>query len=123
MVSGAAYLPQVPANVSGTSYPASKAALVRFTETLASRVGVHGVFAFAVSPGLIRSAMTEGLSDDLPWTPPNAPSHLLHGIAEGRADSLSGRYLHAEHNADLDALAARSNEIHHHDLNAIRLRR
>jgi hypothetical protein len=35
----------------------------------------------------------------------------------------SGRYLHAEHDADLDALAARADEIHRDDLNVIRLRR
>ena len=52
-----------------------------------------------------------------------APPRLIRGLAEGKADALSGRYLHAEHDADLDALAARADDIRQHDLNAIRLRR
>jgi hypothetical protein len=63
------------------------------------------------------------LPDTIPWTPLEAPPRLIRGIAEGRADPLSGRYLHAEHDADLDALAARADEIHRDDLNVIRLRR
>ena len=63
------------------------------------------------------------LPDTTPWTPPEAPPRLIRALAEGRADALSGRYLHAEHDADLDALAARADEIRQHDLNAIRLQR
>jgi hypothetical protein len=44
-------------------------------------------------------------------------------MAEGRLDALSGRYLHAEHDADLDSLEQRAEEIVADDLNAIRLRR
>jgi 3-oxoacyl-[acyl-carrier protein] reductase len=123
MTSGAAYLPHHPANARDTSYPPSKAALARFTELLAEQVAEHGVFAFAVSPGLVRSAMTSELADDSPWTPPDAPPRLVRGLAEGRGDAVSGRYLHAEHDADLDALAARSAEIRDRDLNTIRLQR
>ncbi len=123
MTSGAAYLPALPENARDTSYPASKAALSRFTELLAAEVVDHNVFAFAVAPGLVRSAMTSELSDDLPWTPPEAAPRLIRGLAEGRADALFGRYLHAEHDADLDALAAQRDHVHEHDLNAIRLRR
>ena len=123
LTSGAAYLADLPANARDTSYPASKAALARFTELLAAQVAEHGVLAFAVSPGLVHSEMTSELADDSPWTPPDAPPRLIRGIAEGKADALSGRYLHAEHDADLDALAARGAEIRERDLNAIRLRR
>ena len=123
LTSGAAYLPNPTANARDTSYPPSKAALARFTELLAAQVANYRVYAFAVSPGLVRSEMTSELADDSPWTPPDAPPRLIRGIAEGRADALSGRYLHAEHDADLDALAARSAEIRDGDLNTIRLRR
>jgi len=123
LASGAAYLPNLPPNVRDTSYPPSKAALVRFTEMLAAELAGHGVFAFAVSPGLVRSAMTASLPDDLRWTPPEAAPRLIRGLAEGRADALAGRYLHAEHDADLDALVARADEVREHDLNSIRLRR
>jgi predicted helicase len=41
---------------------------------------------------------------------------------EGRADRLSGRYIHAEHD-DIEDLIARADEIIENDANAIRLRR
>ena len=123
VTSGAGYIRDLPAVGRDTSYPPSKAALTRLTERLAEQLAEHGVFAFAVAPGIVRSEMTASLPDTTPWTPPEAPPRLIRGLAEGRADALSGRYLHAEHDADLDALAARSDEIRQHDLNAIRLRR
>jgi NAD(P)-dependent dehydrogenase (short-subunit alcohol dehydrogenase family) len=123
VTSGAAYIRDLPAVGGDTSYPPSKAALTRFTERLAGELADHGVLAFAVAPGIVRSEMTASLPDTIPWTPPEAPPRLIRGLAEGKADALSGRYLHAEHDADLDALAARAGEIRQHDLNAIRLRR
>jgi NAD(P)-dependent dehydrogenase (short-subunit alcohol dehydrogenase family) len=123
LTSGAAYAPNLPVNVRDTSYPSSKAAVVRFSEMLAAQLAHSGVSVFAVAPGLVRSAMTADLADDLPWTPPEAAPRLICGLAEGRADALSGRYLHAEHDADLDALAARADEVREQDLNVIRLRR
>jgi NAD(P)-dependent dehydrogenase (short-subunit alcohol dehydrogenase family) len=123
VTSGAAYIRDLPENARDTSYPPSKAALTRFTERLADELLEHGVFAFAVAPGVVRSRMTSELPAGTPWTPPEAPARLVRGLAEGKADALSGRYLHAEHDADLDALAARSAEITRDDLNALRLRR
>lgn len=123
VTSGASYIPQLPAVGSDTSYPPSKAALNRFTERLAVELAEYGVFAFAVAPGIVRSEMTASLPDTIPWTPPEAPPRLIRGLAEGKADALSGRYLHAEHDADLDALAARADDVRRDDLNAIRLRR
>ena len=67
--------------------------------------------------------MTATLPGSSPWTPPEAAPRLIRLIAEGAADVLSGRYLHAEHDADLEALTARADEILADDLNAIRLRR
>ncbi len=123
MVSGAAYLPNLPPNVRDTSYPASKAAVARFTEMLQAQLEGTGVFAFAVSPGLVRTAMTEHLPDDAPWTPPEAAPRLIRRLAEGSADGLAGRYLHAEHDADLEALVARLDDVRERDLHAIRLQR
>jgi NAD(P)-dependent dehydrogenase (short-subunit alcohol dehydrogenase family) len=123
VTSGAAYIRTLPPNARDTSYPASKAALTRFTELLAAQVAAHGVVVFSVAPGVVRSSMTARLPDTTPWTPPEAPARMIRGLAEGRADALSGRYLHAEHDADLDALAARAHEIDERDLNAIRLHR
>lgn len=116
--SGAAYLP----GARSTSYPASKAAVHRYAETLAKELEGK-IPVFAISPGLVRTSMTEGnFPDDAPWTPPECAPRLVRAIAEGKLDALAGRYLHAEHD-DPDELAARADEIRANDLNAIRLRR
>ena len=120
VASGAAYL---PTRMRGTAYPASKAALHRFSEVLATELEPHGIPVFSISPGLVRTAMTEDVfPDDAPWTPPEAAPALVRKLASGRYDALAGRYLHAEHD-DLDDLLARIAEIRANDLNAIRLRR
>jgi len=76
----------------------------------------------AVSPGLVRTSMTERMGDDAPWTPPELAPKLVRVLASGRADALAGRYLHAEHD-DIEELIAQGDEIAASDLNAIRLRR
>jgi len=115
--SGAAYLPGATA----TAYPASKAAVCRYAETLATDLaGRIPVFVF--SPGLVRTEMTGHVPDDAPWTPPELAPRLVRELASGKLDRLAGRYIHAEHD-DPDDLAARADEIVEHDLNAIRLRR
>jgi NAD(P)-dependent dehydrogenase (short-subunit alcohol dehydrogenase family) len=120
MGSGASYLPGGSMN---TAYGASKAALGRWSELLAGRVRDRGVHVFLMSPGLVRTEMTESFGDDAPWTPPELAPRLVRAIAEGQLDKLAGRYLHAEHDQDLDSLVARADEILAEDLNAIRLRR
>jgi 3-oxoacyl-[acyl-carrier protein] reductase len=123
VTSGAAYIRDIPPNAQDTSYPPSKAAVTRFTERLAAQLEPFGVFAFAMAPGIVRSRMTADLPETTPWTPPDAPAKLVRKIAAGTADALTGRYLHAEHDADLEALARRADEVVLHDLNALRLRR
>jgi 3-oxoacyl-[acyl-carrier protein] reductase len=119
VASGAAYLPGSRA----TAYSASKAAVHRFSEVLAAQLEPDGIPVFSISPGLVRTAMTEGLfADDAPWTPPELAPRLVRALASGRADALSGRYIHAEHD-DVDELAGRAAEVLADDLNAIRLRR
>jgi hypothetical protein len=66
--------------------------------------------------------MTERFGDDAPWTPPHLAPQLVRALASGRADPLSGRYIHAEHD-DIEDLIARAGEIVRDDLHAIRLRR
>jgi 3-oxoacyl-[acyl-carrier protein] reductase len=117
--SGAAYLP----GSKSTAYSSSKASVTRFGETLALQLKPHGIPVFPISPGLVRTEMTEGtFSDDAPWTPPEAAPELVLALASGRFDPLSGRYLHAEHDPP-DELEQRVDEILRGDLNAIRLRR
>jgi 3-oxoacyl-[acyl-carrier protein] reductase len=119
VASGAAYLP----GSTSTAYSASKAAVHRFSEVLANQLRPHAIPVFSISPGLVRTAMTEdSFPDDAPWTPPELAPRLVRALASGRLDALSGRYLHAEHD-DIDDVAARAAEIVANDLNAIRLRR
>jgi 3-oxoacyl-[acyl-carrier protein] reductase len=117
--SGAAYLP----GSRSTAYSSSKAAVTRFGETLALQLEPYGIPVFPISPGLVRTEMTEGtFPDDAPWTPPEAAPRLVRELATGRFDALSGRYLHAEHDPP-DELERRLDAILSEDLNAIRLRR
>lgn len=116
--SGAAYLP----SSRNAAYGATKAAVWRFGEILAKQLEGR-IPVFVISPGLVRTEMTEDqFPDDAPWTPPEAAPRLVRALASGRLDKLSGRYLHAEHD-DVDDVARRADEIVAKDLNAIRLQR
>jgi 3-oxoacyl-[acyl-carrier protein] reductase len=117
--SGAAYLP----GSRSTAYSSSKAAVTRFGETLALQLEPHRIPVFPISPGLVRTEMTEHVfPDDAPWTPPEAAPKLVRALASGRLDVLSGRYLHAEHDPP-EELEERIDAILRDDLNTIRLRR
>jgi NAD(P)-dependent dehydrogenase (short-subunit alcohol dehydrogenase family) len=121
VASGAAYL---ATSLGGpTAYGASKAAVHRFSETLAQQLSPQNVFVFSISPGLVKTSMTEGrFPDEAPWTPPECAPRLVRALASGKLDELAGRYLHAEHDPP-DTLLGRIAEIRERDLNAIRLRR
>jgi NAD(P)-dependent dehydrogenase (short-subunit alcohol dehydrogenase family) len=117
--SGAAYLP----TSRNAAYGATKAAVYRFGDILARQLEPHGISVFTISPGLVRTRMTEDVfPDDAPWTPPELAPRLVRALASGRADKLTGRYIHAEHD-DVEDLIRRADEIVERDLNAIRLQR
>lgn len=108
-----------------SSYVTSKTALIRFTEIIAAELQPHGVKAFAVMPGTVRTAMSEyslNSSEGREWLPwfqrlfaegldvcPEVPAHFVLELARGRADALSGRVLAARD--DLGALTASTPEI------------
>jgi NAD(P)-dependent dehydrogenase (short-subunit alcohol dehydrogenase family) len=117
--SGASYLP----TSRNAAYGATKAAVYRFGDILARQLEPHGIPVFTISPGLVRTRMTEDVfPDDAPWTPPELAPRLVRALASGRADRLTGRYIHAEHD-DVEDLIRRADEIVERDLNAIRLQR
>ena len=115
--SGAAYLP----GSANSAYSASKAAVWRLGDVLARQLEGR-IPVFVISPGLVRTRMTTWAGDDAPWTPPKLAPQLVRVLASGRADALSGRYIHAEHD-DIEDLISHSDEIREADLNAIRLQR
>jgi NAD(P)-dependent dehydrogenase (short-subunit alcohol dehydrogenase family) len=117
--SGAAYLP----GSRSVAYGSSKAAVNRFAETLAEELRPVGIPVFPISPGLVKTDMTgDAFPDDAPWTPPELAPRLVRVLASGRADKLTGRYIHAEHD-DIEDVIRRADEIVENDLNAIRLQR
>ncbi|MCX5494751.1 SDR family NAD(P)-dependent oxidoreductase [Kaistia dalseonensis] len=93
----------------GSGYASSKAGIMRFTECLNDTTKEGGVLAFAVDPGLVRTAMTElqlyseagkthlpaiqQLFDDGINVPPTRAASLIADIAAGRFDPLAGRML------------------------------
>lgn len=109
-----------------SAYMASKAAVIRFTEALAAEVARHGITAFAISPGMVRTDMTAGVFADLwdepdVWTPAETTADLVEHLASGALDPMSGRYIHAA-NDDWRALADRADAVLAADLHSLRVR-
>ena len=119
-----------------SAYATSKAALTRFTEVVALEGAAHGVRAFAVEPGQVRTAMTEALIEGeagrtwLPWyrdafdagrdAAPEEVAALVVRLARGDADALSGRFLSRAD--DLDALVADAAAVAAGERRVLRLR-
>ena len=109
-----------------SAYMASKAALIRYTDALAAELAPHGVKAFAISPGTVKTDMSSGLFADVwddPdfWAAPELTADLIEFIETGALDRLSGRYLHAR-NDDWRGFADRVPELLAEDLLALRIR-
>jgi NADP-dependent 3-hydroxy acid dehydrogenase YdfG len=90
-----------------SQYAASKAAVTRFGESVAAELEGTGVRCFHISPGMVRTDMTQWPAElvrhrpelgDLPdeaWTPVERVLTLLDRIADGSLDDLAGLFLHA----------------------------
>lgn len=124
-----------------SAYAASKAALVKLTETLAEETRPHGVSVFSVDPGLLRiglggAALSSTADRQTPagrvyrWmrdqfdagrgADPERAVRLILALAGGQADRLSGRHLCVSEN--LETLLTQIDEIERNDLHTLRLR-
>lgn len=119
-----------------SAYVTSKAALIRFSETLALETKAHGIRVFAICPGLVRTAMAEELMNTpageawLPWyrtrfdegqdIAPDRAAQMVRTLASGQADLLSGTFLASDD--DLEAIIQRFDEVEQLQLYTLRLR-
>ncbi len=105
-------------------YAVSKGALCRLTDSLRAGLDGTGVSVFDVSPGLVRTEMTRGMTrwadvPDREWVPAERTAALVLALASGRLDLLSGRFLHATD--DVATLADRAEGILASDGRVLRL--
>lgn len=112
-------------NGDSSGYSVSKAALTRITDCTAEAAKEYGVSVFVISPGLVMTDMTRDAPpfQDLPasaWTPIEKSGELCVQLATGKADQLTGRFIHCVDD-DLDELIARAGEIIENDTQVMRL--
>lgn len=121
-----------------TAYAVSKTSLLRFTDSLAEELRDRGVQVFAISPGFVRTGLSEpmlgspyrdswisplplGTDDSQRWTSPDRAGALVAYLATGQAAALSGRFIHASE--DAPTLVADAALIRDRDLRTLRLTR
>lgn len=78
-------------------YMASKAAINRFTEALATEARPYGISVFAISPGtaMTRVAFADQWNDPDFWSPPELAAELIACIGSEALDDFTGRYIRA----------------------------
>ncbi len=119
-----------------SAYVSSKAALIRFSETLAGELKKPGVSVFSIQPGTVRTAMAEDLLAStegrrwLPWfkqifdegqdVTADPATELVLFLASGKADALSGRFFAVPE--DPAKVVERGGEVKRDDLYTLRMR-
>jgi NAD(P)-dependent dehydrogenase (short-subunit alcohol dehydrogenase family) len=116
-----------------TAYGGAKAAVLQPTNSLTAETRQYGVSIFAITPGTVRTALTERLRHSAAgrkWLPPIPPERWLSPQrvsqldvvpAAGQADRMSGRFIHVLD--DVAELARRADVIERDDLYVLRLRK
>jgi NAD(P)-dependent dehydrogenase (short-subunit alcohol dehydrogenase family) len=122
----------------GSGYASSKAAVMRLTECLVEELRQAGsaVTAFAMGPGLVRTALTEyqlespegqkwmsriqTMFEESRDVPPTRAADLAVALASGRFDGLAGRCFGA--GDDLEEVLRRQDEILKKDQKTLRFR-
>jgi 3-oxoacyl-[acyl-carrier protein] reductase len=101
-----------------SAYCTSKAALNRLTESLAQA----GVLVFDLSPGTIRTGMTESMPmlAGGEFATIDRAMEFIFAIADGKLDALSGRYFHAQRD-ELPDIIARARKIVDGDARRLRM--
>ena len=118
------------------AYCATKAALTHWTNCLAREFETHRVVVLAFAPGFVRTPMGEHVTgSEVPEetrdffraivnegrdTPIARSAQKLLFLVSGRADALSGRFIHARD--DEEALARRAEEIRRDNLHVLAVR-
>jgi NAD(P)-dependent dehydrogenase (short-subunit alcohol dehydrogenase family) len=114
------------------AYGCAKAALLHFTNSVAAETADHGICVFALTPGRVRTAMTKHMvessagqrwldTDMRDSLPAERAGELAVLLAGGRADALTGRFVHVLD--DVHDLIRRVDEIRQDDLYVLRLRK
>ncbi len=120
-----------------SAYSISKCAAIRFSESLAAEGKKHGICAFSINPGFVRTAMPEAIAnspEDKEWLgglfsksieaghdiPPERAAKLVLFLGSGRADTLSGCYIDVIDN--VEDMVQRAEDIQEKQLYTLRLR-
>ena len=97
-----------------SAYGATKAALTHLVSSVAAELAGSGVSVFAISPGMVRTDMTDWPEEllahrpdlasmpDSAYLPASRAADLVADLASGRLDALSGQFIHVR--ADREAL-------------------
>ncbi len=123
-----------------SAYGTSKAAVMRFTETLALELNQldHPIKVFALTPGFVRTAMTEAFKqteEGQKWmkgllermkegddNPPDYAAEMVVALGSGQMDKLHGHYFTSEKDHDrLDQLKQEADSILEEDLRTLRV--
>jgi NAD(P)-dependent dehydrogenase (short-subunit alcohol dehydrogenase family) len=116
-------------------YCVTKAALLRFTESITAEATEYGIVAFALDPGTVRTPFNEKLLAHkdtphyIPWfidifeqgrdIPADVSANLLVRLASGEADALSGCFISVSN--DLDKMIREAEHIRNADLQTLRI--